>query len=301
MRLLLTGLALFAASVAACSKAPTPEAGPADAAAGAESVAAAPTAPAARPRLEPLWIAKGFKEPEGVALSPDGAYFISNVAGEGEAKDGAGWISKLSPSGAIVAEKFIGGLDAPKGMAVLDGVLYVADIDRIRSFDATTGAALAAFSIDGAKFLNDVTMWGGEIYASDSDAARIWRLAAEGPVLWREGAELSGVNGLLGAGDRMYVSTMGGGDLFEASLGGGWRRIATGMIDADGIGLVPGGGFLVSSWPGEIHFVAEDGAVASILNSREEGVLQNDLTMFGDVVIVPNWMPGTVTAWRLVD
>ncbi|NWG92799.1 MAG: hypothetical protein HXY21_09875 [Parvularculaceae bacterium] len=294
MRILLAGLALLAS----CSKPPAPA--PEEATVGAPASAAQDSKATVPPRLERLWIAEGFSAPEGVALAPDGAYFISNVAGEGEAKDGIGWIAKLSPEGDVIAEKFIEGLDAPKGMAVKDGVLYVADIDRVRSFDASTGAPQADISIDGARFLNDATVWKGEVYVSDSDAARIWRLGAEGPVVWREGEELAGVNGLLGVGDRLYVSTMSGGYLFEATAAGGWREIASGMIDADGIGLVPGGGFLVSSWPGEIHYVADDGAVSSLLNTRDAGVLQNDLTMFADIVIVPNWMPGTVTAWRIV-
>ncbi|MFZ5619121.1 MAG: hypothetical protein ACOZAA_17550 [Pseudomonadota bacterium] len=297
MRLALTGLALLAA---ACSKAPAPDAAPVDALAAAEP--AAETAPA-QLRLEPLWIAQGFSAPEGVALSPDGAYFISNVAGEGEAKDRAGWITKLSAGGAIVAERFIDGLDAPKGMAIKDGVLYVADIDQVRTFDAVSGAAGAVIAIPEATFLNDATVWRDEVYVSDSGTARILRLSPEGPVVWRAGPELDGVNGLLGADDRMFVSTMTSGSLFEATAEGGWREIAAGMIDADGIGIVPasaGGGFLVSSWPGEIHYVSGDGSVSSLLNTREAATLQNDLTIFGDTVIVPNWMPGTVTAWRLV-
>ena len=76
--------------------------------------------------------------------------------------------------------------------------------------------------------------------------------------------------------------------------------IATGMKDADGIGLVPGGGYLVSSWPGEIYHVSEDGVVTLMIDTKADGILQNDLSVFGDVVIVPNWEPGTVTAWKIV-
>lgn len=285
--------------VAACSRAPEPAVAPAD----APIAATAPVEPAieaAAPRLEPLWIAKGFSAPEGVALAPDGNYFISNVVGEGEAKDGVGWISKVSPEGVVLAEKFIDGLDAPKGMAVHEGNLYVADVSMVRIFDAATGAALDGAEIDGAKFLNDATVWQDDVFVSDSRTGRIWRFTGTSIDLWREGDELRGVNGLTGDGDRLYVSTMSGGDLFEATTDGGWRKVATGMKDADGVGPLPGGGFLVSAWPGEIYHVAADGAVTSILKTREQGIFQNDLTMFGDVVIVPNWEPGTVTAWRAV-
>lgn len=256
----------------------------------------------AAPALEVMWLAEGFDAPEGVALAPDGAYFISNVGGEENSRDGIGWISKISPDGAIVAARWIEGLDSPLGMAVDNGVLYVADIDRVRTFDATSGAPGAVVAIDGAKLLNDMTVWRGEIYVADSATARIWRLPADGPVLWREGEELDGVNGLLGDGDNLLVTTMTTGSLFEATANGGWRTIATGMRDADGIGIVPeaaGGGYLVSSWPGEVWYVAKDGSTASILNTREAGILQNDLTVLDDIVIIANWEPGTVTAWRL--
>ncbi len=284
----------FALLAAACSKAPAPDQ---PAAASAEAAA-----PASVPQLEPFWIAQGFSEPEGVALSPDGAYFISNVGGDEVAKDGAGWISKVSPDGAILDAHFIDGLNAPKGMTVHDGFLYVADIDEVRTFDAASGEAGAVIAIPEAVFLNDATAWQNDVFVSDSGTGRIWRLSAEGPVVWREGEELKGVNGLLGAGDRMLISTMTKGALIEATADGGWREIASNMVDADGIGLVPaelGGGYLVSAWPGEIYHVSGAGDVTSLRNTRDAGILQNDLTIFGDVVIVPNWVPGTVTAWRL--
>lgn len=285
----------LAALAAACSKAPAPEK-------PAEAVPAAPEASASIPRLEPFWIAQGFSEPEGVALSPDGAYFISNVGGDETAKDGAGWISKIAPDGAIVEAHFIDGLNAPKGMAVHDGFLYVADIDEVRIFDASSGEAGAVVPIPKAVFLNDATVWQNEVFVSDSGTGRVWRLSADGPVVWREGDDLKGVNGLLGDGVRMLISAMTSGALIEATADGGWRVIADDMVDADGIGLVPadlGGGYLVSAWPGEIYYVSGDGEITSLRNTRDAGVLQNDLTTFGDIVIVPNWEPGTVTAWRM--
>lgn len=294
-------LMLLATLPTACSKKDVSADAPADSASPVAAETQTPTAePALRPALEVVWLAEGFSAPEGVAMAPDGAYFISNVGGE--ETDGDGFVSKLGADGKILVERFIDGIDGPKGMAVHDGFLYVADITRVRTFDAATGAPGAVIDIPDARFLNDATVWNNEVYVSDSATARIWRLSAEGPVIWREGEELGGVNGLLGDGERMLVSTMNSGSLFEATSRGEWRTIAAGMLDADGIGIVSeaaGGGYFVSSWPGEIHHVSADGEVATILNTREAGVLQNDLTVFGDVVIVPNWVPGTVTAWRV--
>lgn len=262
---------------------------------------AATAAEAGTPSLEAAWLTRGFSNPEGVAAAPDGALFISNVNGEGDARDGNGFISRVSMTGEILDLKFIEGLDEPKGMAVHDGHLYVADIDIVRIFDATTGEALDGAPIEGAKFLNDATVWQDDVFVSDSGTGRIWRFTGTSIELWREGEDLSGVNGLLGAGDRMFISTMTSGSLFEATADGGWRTIATGMEDADGIGVLGGksGGFLVSSWPGKIHHVGKNGAVATVLDTTAEKIFQNDLTMIGGLVIVPNWEPGTVTAWRV--
>ncbi len=262
---------------------------------------AADSAAAGAPEIAQVWRAQGLCNPEGVAAAPDGAIFISNVCGDGEARDGNGFISRLSTSGEILDLKFIEGVDAPKGMALHDGNLYVADIDIVRIFDATTGEALDGAAIEGARFLNDVTVWQDDVFVSDSGTARIWRFTGTSIDLWREGEELRGVNGLTGAGDRMFVSTMTSGSLFEATASGGWRMIATGMEDADGIGVIEGkrGGFLVSSWPGKIHHVGEKGVVTTVIDTTAEKIFQNDLTIVSDLVIVPNWEPGTVTAWRV--
>jgi hypothetical protein len=252
------------------------------------------------PQLEPLWIAQGFSSPEGVAAAAGRGYFISNVVGDGTGKDGEGWISILSEEGDIIEARFIDGLDAPKGMAVLEDLLYVADIDRVRVFDAETGEARDEIAIDGAAFLNDATTWQGAVYISDSGTARIFRLADGAATVWLADEKLDGVNGLLGAGEKMLISTMSTGALYEADSDGGLTEIASGMFDADGIGVVPDGGWLVSAWRGDIFFVSPEGEVRKLLDTREEEILQNDLSVFGDVVIVPNWQPSTVTAWRIV-
>jgi len=252
------------------------------------------------PNLEQAWIAEGFNAPEGVAAAPQGGYFISNIVGEGAGKDGEGWISVLSEDGEIVTEKFAEGLDAPKGMAVHDSRLYVTDIDQVRIFSAETGEPAGSIAIDGARFLNDATVWNGAVYVSDSGGASIHKLDGETATLWLEDERLDGVNGLLGDGGALYISTMTSGSLLSADAEGNLTEIANGMENADGIGLVPGGGWLVSSWPGAIYYVSPEGETTELLDTREAGTLQNDLTMFADTVIVPNWNPGTVTAWKVV-
>ncbi|MEM9421748.1 MAG: hypothetical protein AAF986_04465 [Pseudomonadota bacterium] len=262
--------------------------------------AEAPPARSTALSLSPLWVAEGFEQPEGVALDPEGNYFISNIgSGGGADKDGDGYISVVYQEGEIAIERWAEGLDAPKGMQVHDGTLYVADVDKIRRFDMYSGAAFDPISVVGAELLEDVTVWQEQIYVSDSRTSRIYRLTDDTAEVWKEDPALQGVNGLLGDGDRMLIATMATGTLYAASFDGTLSSIADGMIDADGIGVTSDGSYLVSSRPGEIYTVSEEGEVSSLLNTRVNGISQNDLTVFGNTVIVPNWQANTVSAWRI--
>src|SRR5439155_18120539 len=89
--------------------------------------------------------------------------------------DGNGFISVLSPDGQVTNAKWIAGgtnkvkLDAPKGMAIAQGVLYVADLTNVRKFDLKTGAPKGDIPIAGSTFLNDMTAAAdGKVYVSDS-------------------------------------------------------------------------------------------------------------------------------------
>lgn len=294
-----------AAATATANAATTTTAAAASAAAATAAAAAkepAASAGAGAPiALERLWVTEGFADPEGVAAAPNGHYFVSNVAGEGTAMDGEGWVSIIAADGDTVAAQWVRGLDAPKGMVLAGSILYVADVTRVRRFEIATGKALDPLPAPGAGFLNDMTQWNEQVYVSDSAGARIYRLEGDAFEVWAEdAARLAGVNGLLADGDRLLVSTMRAGSLLAVDEEGRWQEIASGMINADGIGLVPGDGYLVSSWPGQIHFVSDAGNVSTLVDTRDAGTYQNDLSVFDDLAIVPNWQPGTVTAWRIV-
>jgi len=113
-------------------------------------------------------------------------YFISNVNGEPAAKDNNGFITKLDRDGKVIAAQFIRGgdgattLHAPKGMAVINQRLYVADLDTLRAFDVKTGKPVVTVSFagqPGSVALVDVAAnQQGLLYASDMDANVIYRI-----------------------------------------------------------------------------------------------------------------------------
>src|SRR5690606_17814694 len=62
--------------------------------------------------------------------------YVSNGNTKSGEKDNDGFISVINPDGTVRDLKWVeGGLDAPKGMALLQGKLYVTDIDAIKIID----------------------------------------------------------------------------------------------------------------------------------------------------------------------
>ncbi len=249
-------------------------------------------------RLVERWKAEGFASPKGVAAAPGGGYFISNIAGEPDARDGSGWISKVSAEGEVLEERFATGMDAPQGMVVDRGILYVADIDRIHLVDPDDGTLLTTFDIKGAVALADMAAWNATVLVSDSAGGKIWRLAGDESGIWLEDERLAGVTGLEPDGDRLLVATKASGTLYAVNEAGALSEIVTGLDEAESVGRTEGG-YLVSGLPGQVWFVSDKGETAELLNTQENGILQNDLTVFGDTVIIPNMLPGTVTAWTI--
>lgn len=124
-------------------------------------------------------------------------YIVSNMNGtQHSLKDNKGFISLISPSGAILEARWIEGgkngveLNKPTGMAVVGDALWVADYNTIRSFDLRSGKPLKDIVVEGAQCLNDlVADQEGNLYISDcglddtfsatySDA--IWKLSEDG-------------------------------------------------------------------------------------------------------------------------
>ncbi len=155
----------------------------------------------------------GLESPHSFLADPASrSYFISNINGDAEARDNNGFITKLSDDGRITAFKFIEGgrgdvtLHAPKGMAIVDQVLYVTDLDTLRAFDKTTGKPLAALVLprpaDGkaAQSLVDVAADGqGHLYVADQRGNAIYRVDLTPTFtlsLYVSGAHLAGPSGV---------------------------------------------------------------------------------------------------------
>ena len=154
----------------------------------------------------------GLESPHSFLADPaTKSYFISNINGETDARDNNGFITKLSDDGRISAFKFIGGgrgdvvLHAPKGMVVVDQILYVTDLDTLRAFDKTTGKPLGTLvlprpAVGVTQSLMDVASDGhGRLYLADQGGNAIYRVDLTPALtlsLYVSGAHLAGPSGV---------------------------------------------------------------------------------------------------------
>lgn len=225
---------------------------------------AASTAPPAAPAM----LIKGMSTPESVLYDTEAdVYLVSNIEGSPIAKDDNGFIAKLAPDGNVIDLKWIDGkkpnvtLNAPKGMAIAAGILYVADIDEVRTFDAKTGAPRASIRVKGASFLNDVaTSPDGKVYVSDSaikptangfDATgndAIYEISQNNAKVLIRGTDLNGPNGLLADASGLWAVTFRSNQLYRVE---GGKKISVTELPKgalDGILKMPDGSFVISSW-----------------------------------------------------
>jgi hypothetical protein len=249
----------------------------------------------------PVWTLSGLADPESVALAADGrSLYVANVAGEGDVKDGNGFISRVSLDGRMLERAWVTGLDAPKGAIVKGARLYVSDVDRLVEIDTATAKVVARHPVPGAKFLNDVAVApDGAVLVADSGTGRILQLRNGTVSVWSADPELRSVNGLLPEPDRLLVTTMEGKLLAFDYRTMAVKVLATGLGQADGVARAVGDNYFVSEWPGRLFLVMRDGTTRTVFDSRAQETYINDFIKVGDLLIIPSWKPGLLRAYRI--
>ena len=217
--------------------------------------------------------AEGFSTPEGVRCE-DGLCYVSNISGAPDAHDGDGSIATVSTDDQVVSPDVFPdvSLDAPKGMAVWEGVLYVTDIDRIVAIPLDGAASSDSGVVDGAVFLNDVVAGeDGTLYISDSSGDAIYTWDRSGAVALLT-SEITAPNGLTIYDGSLYALASGKGQLCQISLAGVvgtcWDLPNSQL---DGVEVDADGQFYVTSWRAKAVYQGTPGgdwtAVASDLTS----------------------------------
>jgi sugar lactone lactonase YvrE len=225
---------------------------------------------------------------------------VSSIDGTPDDKDGNGFISQVTLDGKIKNLKWVTGFDAPKGMGLLGNNLYVSDISRLVTVDISTGKITNSLEIEGAKFLNDVTIDNaGNVYVSDTNTGKIHIVKGNKAELYYEGPEIKGVNGLLASGNELYVVDFPTGVNYKLSQSKKITKFSTTAEGADGVVPVGKDEYIVSSWHGEVAYVNSKGESKKLLDTRDQKLSSADIEYDPKTktLFVPTFNANTVMAY----
>ncbi len=120
-----------------------------------------------------------------------------------------GYISLINPDGTTHTLKWIGvdrnglTLNHPLGSDIINGMLYVADINVVRWFDMESGEPRGSVVVDDAQRFNDIevaedgTIWATQTGTEESGTWRVYRIGPDGDSsVVVEGAPLARPNGI---------------------------------------------------------------------------------------------------------
>ncbi|MFO7181323.1 MAG: SMP-30/gluconolactonase/LRE family protein [Pseudomonadota bacterium] len=283
--------------------APPPETTP------SEDGAPTPEPPAAKPVVR----YEGLSTPESVLHDEaQDRYLVSNINGSPLEKDNNGFISELAPDGSVKNLRFIAGgekkvtLNAPKGLLLVNDVLYVTDIDVVRRFDAKTGAPKGDIAVPGAHFLNDLAAApDGRVFVSDSGPkmegpGAVYVIDKAGKVKPFATGELGAPNGLWFRDGRLLVATIGSNDVYELDASGkrtDLAKLPKGGLD--GIVLLADGTLLISSWEGSAVYRGSPGGTFEAVIAGIDGPADIGFDAKRGLVLVPRFNGNAVEAYAL--
>ena len=262
--------------------------------------------------FEVKWVVDGLNEPESVLFDKkNNVIYISNINGDPLKLDKNGYISKISVDGQILDKKWITGLDAPKGMAIFNDHLFVADLNKIWKFKISNKKK-KSFPINDAGFLNDlVADKNGNIYASDMFKNRIYMLKNETITIWKKSKLLDSPNGLLIEGNNLIIASWGKIKRgFETEIKGKLLKVnlktreikrffSTRPIgNLDGIVFNKDNGYLATDWiKGKLLSINKKGIVTNTFKINE-GSSDLEILMHKNLILIPMMKNNNLTAFQ---
>jgi len=227
--------------------------------------------------------------------------YVSNVSGDPSEKDGNGFISKVSKEGAILQLKWATGLNAPKGIGIFDGKLFVADIDQLVEIELSTGKINKQYPAKKAKFLNDVAIdKNGNVYVSDTKTNLIYCLKNGKLEIWLSVGNLFNPNGLLIDNNDLLV----GCNNYLISVDLQNKQVRTFIAETgpiDGLLKINDNQYVISDWVGNIHLISKSEPKILLLSTITDNINAADMEYIKDkkLLIVPTFSDNRIMAYEL--
>ncbi|MCS5490560.1 SMP-30/gluconolactonase/LRE family protein [Algoriphagus limi] len=227
-----------------------------------------------------------------------GKIYTSNIIGQDPLeKDGKGSISIIGTDGSIIEQDWVTGLNAPKGMAISNGHLYVTDIDELVEINLESGEITNKWAVEGAQFLNDVAAHDGVVYFTDMNTGKVHSYQNGSISTVSEGH--TSINGIAVANDGTIYGLDESG-LKKWNADGSTTIVNDEVTGGDGLVILGNDNFVASRWAGEIWFVSPDGAT-KMLDTKEAESNTADIGFnpSENIVYVPTFFKNKVAAYKL--
>ncbi len=237
--------------------------------------------------------------PESVMYDEvDKILYVSNINGKPLEKNNAGYLSRISLDGKVLERKWITGLDAPKGMGIFKGQLFVSDINRVHQIDISKKKIIATIAATGALFLNDIAIdKQGTVYISDMKTSKIYRLKDEKINEWVT-LDYPNANGMLMDSNRVLVGTAAG--IVDLNLKSGKPKLLIAHDDKiDGLKCIEKGTYIVSNWAGRTELIGKRKIL--LLDTMAKKIQSADFEYIHEkrLLLIPTFFHNTVRAYRL--
>ena len=251
------------------------------------------------PRLSKIWESKeNFPQPESACYdSEKKVIYISNF--------GSDFISRITPKGEILDQKWITGLEKPTGLAKKNNRLYAVERKNLVEIDIDAAKILQRIALPEPMFPNDVAITpDGNIFVSDSQRHAIYCYSGDKFEVWMQGDKISNPNGLFAENDRLIVGTSREG-CFKA-IGLKDQKINTLLYLGSGSvmdGIKPDGqgGYYMGDWTGRIFHLSSSGNKEEIMNTQDAKIGLADFEYIQDegLFIIPTLNNNRILAFKL--
>lgn len=252
-------------------------------------------------RLEKLWeTSVGLRTTESVLYDPSEKYiYISSINENPWEKDDNGYITRHKDNGNIINYEWVKEMSAPRGMGLLQGKLYVANIDEVVEIDTDKAEITHRYKHPKAKNLNDIAIGAdGRVFISDSKGQYLFEIyngvmdvlfqTEDGPInglFYETGRLLCGQENRLAALD-LTTKTMS--SFIED----------TGKID--GIKGVGDSTYLISDWEGRVHLLQQGKPKELLLDTTASEISAADIEYdpYERILYVPTFFSNSVVAYK---
>lgn len=189
--------------------------------------------------------------PESALLTKDIIY-TSIIDGEPWTADGKGGVAKVSKDGQIIKTDWITGLNAPKGMAIVGDLLYVADLHEVVVISISKGKIDHKIELPGAVGLNDVTAdKHGVVWVTDTKKGLVFKVTGKKATLFM--SNIQEANGIKAIDDKIYI--LSGKEMYVTDASKKLTSIVALEHGGDGIEPIGNGDFIITAWDGYMYYV----------------------------------------------